>query len=567
MFSFFFRIMSDSYVLHDVMRKVKADGLFDSIRRDLISEIEQKQSYLDLKSQIESLMSTYLSENKWSSALKKSDLRERARRHIETSNLIKDTLPSIVSQYMQSCQDQLIQPRLLSFVSDHLEHIYNSIGGTHVYRPTTSYTQPMPTPQEPSKTEIKSTPLIKKDPTPSKPKVSVNKNPPTTTTTTTPNKNSIVPKKKSVPPPIKESSVKEPKKTRVLSPTHSPSELIDISPVSISIDTEPTTISSSPSPPPPVVRIAAPLEQSSNTETPRKVKRPSENNKDENSTTIVKKKKIKTDNNQSKNLSEQKSDDTTPIATVNETDTRKLRSRRPNPKYSNEQYETEDLIILEPSSSSSLSPPPPTTSKSKKLRQSKSSTSLDHENFDTPSSPPPSTSAPIETSLPIGDMSPEYGTSIPTEIESTESILVNDNPSRTPSPVETDTKKTTSPRRLRPRRAYERMTTVENPGEIADVPIRTSSKTRESSRHRTEQTSVPSTSDETDTQRVVTKNVRHSSSSNADTNSNELPARSISIPDNLESTTDETTTTAATTSPPATAPVSKSFIWKPKISK
>lgn len=34
--------MSDSYILHDVMRKVKADGLFDSIRRDLISDTEQK---------------------------------------------------------------------------------------------------------------------------------------------------------------------------------------------------------------------------------------------------------------------------------------------------------------------------------------------------------------------------------------------------------------------------------------------------------------------------------------------------------------------------------------------
>ena len=34
--------MSDAYILHDVMRKVKADGLFDSIRRDLISDLEQK---------------------------------------------------------------------------------------------------------------------------------------------------------------------------------------------------------------------------------------------------------------------------------------------------------------------------------------------------------------------------------------------------------------------------------------------------------------------------------------------------------------------------------------------
>lgn len=41
-FFLFFRIMSDSFILHDVMRKVKADGLFDSIRRDLISDLEQK---------------------------------------------------------------------------------------------------------------------------------------------------------------------------------------------------------------------------------------------------------------------------------------------------------------------------------------------------------------------------------------------------------------------------------------------------------------------------------------------------------------------------------------------
>jgi hypothetical protein len=34
--------MSESYILHDVMRKVKADGLFDSIRRDLIADLEQK---------------------------------------------------------------------------------------------------------------------------------------------------------------------------------------------------------------------------------------------------------------------------------------------------------------------------------------------------------------------------------------------------------------------------------------------------------------------------------------------------------------------------------------------
>ena len=29
---------------------------------------------------------------------------------------------------MQTCQQELVQPRLSSFVTDHIEHVYNSIG-------------------------------------------------------------------------------------------------------------------------------------------------------------------------------------------------------------------------------------------------------------------------------------------------------------------------------------------------------------------------------------------------------------------------------------------------------
>ncbi|CAF1365015.1 unnamed protein product [Adineta steineri] len=550
--------MSESYVLHDVMRKVKADGLFDSIRRDLISDIEQKPSYLDLKSQIESLMSSYLSEHKWSPSLKKSDIRERARRHIETSNLIKDTLPSLVNQYMQTCQQQLIQPRLLSFVSDHIEHVYNSIGGTHVYRPPTSYTQSIPIPQEPLKTENNKFSIpIKKEPTiPSKPKIPIDKNPQISNVI----KKQIPPKKK--PIPIPKESIKEEKKTRILSPTTSPNDLVDISPSSISIENEPTPKSSSPSPPPPIVRIASPL----NTESPQKIKRLPESN-DDNSTIHIKKKKIKIDDTQQKDIPEEKSEDNinSSSTTTNETDTRKLRPRRPNPKYLNEQFETEDLIISEPS------PPLPvllpqsstsTISKTKRFRPSKSSTSFDQEQYDTPSSPVPLTFTSTETSGLAGDMSPEYGTSLPSfDMTEKQEIETNDEQIRTPSPVTADTKKTTSPRRLRPRKANERSFIAENQNEKSnDLPMRTSSKTRESSRHRIEPANISSTSDDTDIQQTNTKKTRHSSSSGGDTNSNELPNRSISVPENLNAT-------PATTDETSTTPVSKSFIWKPKISK
>jgi hypothetical protein len=63
-------------------------------------------------------------------------------------------------------------------------------------------------------------------------------------------------------------------------------------------------------------------------------------------------------------------------------------------------------------------------------------------------------------------MSPEYGTSLPSPtIEKQQIENMVDEQSRTPSPVTVDKKKSASPRRLRPRRAYERSLTVESANE------------------------------------------------------------------------------------------------------
>ena len=129
------------------------------------------------------------------------------------------------------------------------------------------------------------------------------------------------PKKKSLPMPTK--PVKEETKPRTLSPVHSPNELVDISPSPPSIHNEPTTISSSPSPPPPVVRIAAPLAPLPKTETPRKIKRSHEHNEE-------KKKKIRTEDTPDEKPVITATEEV--VSTTNETDSRKLRSRRPQSK-------------------------------------------------------------------------------------------------------------------------------------------------------------------------------------------------------------------------------------------
>ena len=65
----------------------------------------------------------------------------------------------------------------------------------------------------------------------------------------------------------------------------------------------------------------------------------------------------------------------------------------------------------------------------------------------------------------MGNISPEYGASSPMD-------QPQEDRSRTPSPVTTDSKKASSPRRLRPRKAYERSSIPDPP---ADLPTRTSS--------------------------------------------------------------------------------------------
>lgn len=141
-------------------------------------------------------------------------------------------------------------------------------GGTHIYRPTASFTQSISVQQESIKPEKPTPPIVpvKKEPIPSKPQPSNIV------------KQKIIPKKKPVPPPA--NPIKEEKKSRAVSPLHSPTDLVDISPSPPSVDHEPAVTSLTPSPPPPVVRVASPILSSSKADIPRKTKRVPENSEE-----------------------------------------------------------------------------------------------------------------------------------------------------------------------------------------------------------------------------------------------------------------------------------------------
>lgn len=244
----------------------------------------------------------------------------------------------------------------------------------------------------------------------------------------------------------------------------------------------PTEIDSVASPPPPIVRVASPLLKTAATVTQES---PSTQDNIMDTTATVtptrKKKRTKSENdsNPQKDALVEKLD--TSAREKVETETRKLRSRRPNPKYSQEQFETGDLNI---SNEKSPTPPP---SKPKKARTTKSSINTEQEKTepivnDTPTSPVTTSHA----------MSPEYGTVVTTTPIGTETTSVTMSTETITPTMNTDTTATTSnesksrntigtttvdflhrflanetqstsPRRLRPRRgATERSSMLDN---------------------------------------------------------------------------------------------------------
>lgn len=64
------------------VRQLKANGTFDQFRKECLSEMEAKSEFKTLKSNVETFVQEYLSEQTWNSLLKKSDIRENLRKKI-----------------------------------------------------------------------------------------------------------------------------------------------------------------------------------------------------------------------------------------------------------------------------------------------------------------------------------------------------------------------------------------------------------------------------------------------------------------------------------------------------
>jgi hypothetical protein len=181
-------------------------------------------------------------------------------------------------------------------------------GGTHIYRPATSYTQPTTIHQDKVTTPATTVPMKKQtnhtQMKPSAHAIKVDVQSPNITKKKISTKEASSSSLSSVKSPaLKTKSsipsvhpVKQEKKPRILSLADSPTDPVDIS---ATANNQQTLITSSPSPPPPIVRVASPLTRSetkSDIESTRNVKHAAD--QDETTPVLNKRKKTKIDSDE-----------------------------------------------------------------------------------------------------------------------------------------------------------------------------------------------------------------------------------------------------------------------------
>ncbi|XP_058813964.1 uncharacterized protein LOC131677890 [Topomyia yanbarensis] len=115
-------LVDDPSFIDAIVHEVKSQGLFDQFRKECLADVDTKPAYQNLRQRVETSVSKFLSQQKWSDNIRhKNQLRERLRRNIIESGFLETGVERIV--------DQVVNPKISTVFHPKVEEIvYNYLG-------------------------------------------------------------------------------------------------------------------------------------------------------------------------------------------------------------------------------------------------------------------------------------------------------------------------------------------------------------------------------------------------------------------------------------------------------
>ncbi|XP_054168725.1 biorientation of chromosomes in cell division protein 1-like 1 [Oppia nitens] len=110
----------DSLLINTIVDTIKSRGIFDELRRECLSDADTKPSFQNLLQRVEGYVSKFLSQQKWSQSLNKNQLRERLRRQLNESGMLKYGIEHLVEQVVNFKINSFFWPKIESVVKEFL---------------------------------------------------------------------------------------------------------------------------------------------------------------------------------------------------------------------------------------------------------------------------------------------------------------------------------------------------------------------------------------------------------------------------------------------------------------
>ncbi|CAG2160260.1 unnamed protein product [Oppiella nova] len=111
---------SDSQLIKAIVESLKSRGIFDEFRRECLSDADTKPSFPNLLQRVEGYVSKFLSQQKWSENINKNQLRERLRKQINESLMLKYGIEHLVEQVVTFKINSLFWPQIEDVVKQFL---------------------------------------------------------------------------------------------------------------------------------------------------------------------------------------------------------------------------------------------------------------------------------------------------------------------------------------------------------------------------------------------------------------------------------------------------------------